>query len=131
MANQVPLVKYLSLGGDPHLVAHECVQCKARYFDRRNGCAKCFGTEFRDVNVAKDGKVRAFSIVHSAAPGIKVPFVASVIDCSDGTRLSANIINTPPDPEHVKLGMKVKLATYVLGKDEAGTEAVGFGFEPA
>ena len=130
MAKQVPLVSYLVLGDDPHLVAHECVQCRAHYFDRRNGCAKCFGTEFRDVRVAKEGTVRAFTIVHSAAPGIKVPFVASVIQCGD-TRVSANIINVDPKPENLKLGMKVKLATYVLGKDEAGTEAVGFGFEPA
>ncbi len=35
-----------------------------------------------------------------------------------------------PDPEHVKLGMKVKLATFSLGNDAAGTEAIGFGFEP-
>ena len=74
MANQVPMVSYLVLGNDPHLMAHECVKCKARYFDRRNGCAKCFGTEFRDVGVSKEGKVRTFSIVHTAAPGIKVPF---------------------------------------------------------
>jgi hypothetical protein len=30
----------------------------------------------------------------------------------------------------VKLGMKVKLATYVVGTDDNGTEAIGFGFEP-
>ena len=29
------------------------------------------------------------------------------------------------------LGMKVRLATYSMGVDAAGTEAVGFGFEPA
>ena len=130
MANQVPLVNYLVLGDDPHLVATECVKCKAKYFDRRNACAGCSGTEFRKVRVPKEGGVRSFTIVSMAAPGIKVPFVASVIECGD-IRVSANIINTPPDPEHVKLGMKVKLATYVLGKDEAGIEAVGFGFEPA
>ncbi len=130
MSKQVPLVSYLVLGDDPHLIAHECVNCKAHYFDRRNGCAKCFGTEFRDVNLPREGKVRAFSIVHSAAPGIKVPFVASVIECGT-TRVSANIINVDPKPENLKLGMKVKLATYLLGRDEEGTEAIGFGFEPA
>ena len=130
MSKQVPLVSYLVLGNDPHLIAHECVNCKAHFFDRRNGCAKCFGTEFRDVTLPREGKVRAFTIVHSAAPGIKVPFVASVVECGT-TRVSANIINVEPKPENLKLGMKVKLATYVLGKDEAGTEAIGFGFEPA
>jgi len=27
--------------------------------------------------------------------------------------------------------MKVRLATYSLGNDDHGTEAIGFGYEPA
>ena len=126
---QVPLVDYLVLEPEPHLVAHECASCGARFFDRRNACASCFGTEFRTAAVAAEGEVRAFTIVSLAAPGIPVPFVASVVDC-DGTSVKGNVINTPPDPEHVHVGMKDRLATQVVGTDAAGTEAVGFGFEP-
>ena len=129
MADQVPLVDYLALGSSPHLRAHECTQCGARFFDRRNACASCSGTEFKDVDVATEGELKAFTIVSLAAPGIPVPFVAAVVDC-DGTSVRGNVINTEPDPDHVKLGMKVKLATYVVGTDDNGTEAVGFGFEP-
>ena len=126
---QVPLVDYLVLGDDPHLVANECTACGARYFDRRNACASCFGTEFKKADIATSGEVKAFTIVSMAAPGIAVPFVAAVIDCA-GTSVRANVINTEPDPEHVQLGMKVKLATYEVGTDSAGTQAIGFGFEP-
>jgi uncharacterized OB-fold protein len=129
MADQVPLVDYLALGDDPHLRAHECTQCGARFFDRRNACASCSGTSFKDVDVATEGELKAFTIVSLAAPGIPVPFVAGVVDC-DGTSVRGNVINTEPDPDHVKLGMKVKLATYVVGTDDNGTEAIGFGFEP-
>ena len=129
MAEQVPLVDYLVLGDSPHLVANECTSCGARFFDRRNACASCSGTDFRKSDVATEGEVNAFTIVSFAAPGVPVPFVASIVDC-DGTSVRGNIINTAPDPEHVQLGMKVKLATYVVGTDSAGTEAVGFGFEP-
>ena len=129
MANQIPLVDYLMLGDDAHLVAHECAACGARYFDRRNACASCEGTEFTTVRLPTEGEVRAFTIVTFAAPGIPVPFVAAVVDCA-GTSVRANLINVEADPEHVTLGMKVRLATYSLGNDEAGTEAVGFGFEP-
>ena len=129
MAEQVPLVNYLVLGDEPHLRAHECTQCGARFFDRRNACASCFGTSFKDVDIATEGELRAFTIVSLAAPGIPVPFVAGVVDC-DGTAVRGNVINTDPDPDHVKLGMKVKLATYVVGTDDNGTEAIGFGFEP-
>jgi len=130
MTAQVPIVDYLVLGDSPHLRARECTQCGARYFDRRNACAACFGTEFRDCEVAREGTVRAFTIVSMAAPGIPVPFVSAIVDCA-GTSVRANVINTPPDPEHVALGMNVRLATYSLGKDDDGVEAIGFGFEPA
>ena len=126
----MPVVSYLVLGGEPHLEAQECAACGARFFDRRNACAACFGTDFRRVAVATEGEVTAFTIVSLAAPGIQVPFVAGVVDCG-GTSVRGNIINVEPDPEHVTLGMKVRLATYSMGVDAAGTEAIGFGFEPA
>jgi uncharacterized OB-fold protein len=129
MAQQVPLVEYLVLGDDPHLVASECTSCGARFFDRRNACASCFGTAITKVPVPSEGELRSYTIVAFAAPGIEVPFVAAVIDCGD-TRVRANLINVTPDPEHVKLGMPVRLATYPIGTDSAGTEAIGFGFEP-
>ena len=129
MANQIPLVNYLELGDTPKLVANECTSCGARFFDRRNACASCFGTEFTKVDIAAEGEVRAFTIVAFAAPGIPVPFASAVIDCG-GTSVRANLINVPADPEHVKLGMKVRLATYSLGTDDNGTEAIGFGYEP-
>jgi uncharacterized OB-fold protein len=110
-------------------VASECSTCGAKYFDRRNACAACFGTEFRRVPVAPEGTVRTFTIVSLAAPGIPVPFVAAVVDC-DGTSVRGNLINVPADPDHVSTGMKVRLATYSLGTDDNGVEAVGFGFEP-
>jgi uncharacterized protein len=129
MAEQIPFVDYLVLGDDPHLVAHACTACGARFFDRRNACASCGANSFADESVSTTGEVRAFTIVAFAAPGVPVPFVAAVVDC-DGTSVRGNVINVEPDPEHVTLGMKVRLATYSLGTDENGTEAVGFGFEP-
>ncbi len=130
MTRQIPLVDYLVLGDQPHLVAHECTTCQARYFDRRNACAKCFATEFAMVDLSTDGVVNTFTIVALAAPGIPVPFVSAVVDC-DGTPVRANIINVEPSPDHVATGMRVSLATYSIGADDNGTEAIGFGFEPA
>ncbi len=129
MSGKVPLVDYLVLDDPPHLVANECTNCGARYFDHRIACASCEGDQFKKVDIATTGEVKAFTIVSMAAPGIQVPFVAAVIDC-DGTSVRGNVINTDPDPDHVSLGMKVKLATYPVGTDDEGTEAVAFGFEP-
>lgn len=128
-AGQVPLVEYLILGDDPHLEAWECTQCQARFFDRRNACAACSGSEFKRVRVANEGTVRTFTIVTFAAPGVPVPFVSSVVDC-DGTPVRANIVNVEPTPEKISLGMRVRLATFPIGTDDDGVEAVGFGYEP-
>ena len=112
MAKQIPLVDYLVLGAEPHLTANECTTCGARFSD-----------------ITTTGEVRAFTIGAFAAPGVPVPYVAALVDCG-GTSVRANLINVEPDPEHVTLGMKVRLATQVVGTDTEGTEAIGFGFEP-
>ena len=129
VAEKIPLVDYLVLGSNPHLVANECTSCGARFFDRRNACASCGKIEFKKVDVPTAGEVRAFTIVSFAAPGVPVPYVAALVDCG-GTSVRGNLINVEPDPDHVTLGMPVQLATQVIGTDESGTEAIGFGFEP-
>ena len=129
--SQIPFVDYFVLDdGAPHLVAHECVACGARFFDRRNACASCFATEFHDVSIPREGEVRTFTIVAFAAPGVAVPFVAAVLDC-DGTSVRGNIVNCPPDPDHVHVGMRVRLTTTSMGTDSSGVEAVSYAFEPA
>ena len=127
---QIPFVDYLVLGGTPHLVANECTSCGARFFDRRNACASCSGTEFTSVPVATEGELRSFTIVTFAAPGVEVPFVAAIVDC-DGTTVRGNIVNCPPDPDHEQLGMRLRLTTTSVGTDQAGVEAVNYAFEPA
>jgi uncharacterized OB-fold protein len=130
VAERVPLVDYLALEPAPHLGASECTSCREHFLDHRVACAKCFGQDFRKVVLATEGEIVSFTIVAFAAPGVAVPYVAALVDL-DGTRVAGNIVDTPPDPEHVRLGMKVRLTTYSLGFDSAGTEAIGFGFAPA
>ena len=128
---QIPIVDYLNLSDPPHLLAYQCDSCGARFFDRRNACANCGGRAFTKTQVASQGVLEAFSIVHRAAPTITVPYVSAIVKTDDGTSVRTNIINTPADPEHVTLGMRVALATYEVGKDDRGTKCIAFGFEPA
>ena len=129
MADQIPLVDYLVLGDSPHLVAREGEQCGSRYFGRRNACAACFGTEFKTVRIPDEGTLETFTIVAQAAPGVPVPFVSGVVDV-DGTAVRANVVNVEPSPDKVTMGMKLRLTTFPIGVDEAGVEAISFGYEP-
>ena len=128
---RVPLVDYLRLEPEPHLVAFECRRCGARFFDRRNACARCGHNDFGDAAVDGAGELRAFTIVHRAAPGIPVPFVSAIVRTDDDTWVRSNLVNCDPTPEAVTLGMRLRLTTYPIGVDDDGTEAVAFGYEPA
>ncbi|HUB42161.1 MAG TPA: OB-fold domain-containing protein [Streptosporangiaceae bacterium] len=130
-AAQVPYVGYLSLGDDPHLVANECESCGALFFDRRNACANCGRCEFRLRPLANEGVLRAFTIVHRASPDVTVPYVSGIVDLDGGGVVKANIVGVDPDPASVTLGMKLRLTTFGVGTDSAGTQAVGFGYQPA
>jgi uncharacterized OB-fold protein len=130
MAAQIPIVDYLVLDGDPHLVARACSACGALYFDRRNACASCGKREFGTKKLANTGVVRAFSIVQRAAPGVPAPFASAVVDIDGGGKVKANIVGVDPTPDNIKLGMPVALTTYVAGTDDNGVEAVAFGYRP-
>ena len=46
--------------------------------------------------------------------------------------MKANLVERRrPTPSTCKLGMPVRLTTFVAGTDDDGTEAIAFAFEPA
>jgi uncharacterized OB-fold protein len=129
---RVPLVEYLVIDdGEPHLIAHESVESGALYFDRRNADAKSGKPGFTTRRLADTGRVRTFTIVHRASPGVPTPYVSAVVDLDGGGSVKANLLNVEPDPAHVPFGLPVRLTTYVAGTDDNGTEAVAFAYEPA
>jgi uncharacterized protein len=129
----IPVVNYLDLSGDtPVLVAQKCTNCEALYFGRRNACSNCFSTgPFERHELARTGTVRAFTIVQRAAPGLQAPYVSAIVDLDGGGHVKGNIVNVDARPENIETGMPVRLTTFTLGTDDEGTEAIGFGFEPA
>jgi uncharacterized OB-fold protein len=129
MADRIPVVDYLVLEGRPHLRAQECTSCHALYFDRRNACARCFATAFAPKDLATEGIVQAFTIVHRAAPGLPAPYTSVVVELSGGGVVKANLLGVT-DPAAITPEMKVRLATFASGVDDNGIEAVAFGFEP-
>jgi uncharacterized OB-fold protein len=132
MGKQIAIVDYLVIDDGPaHLEAWEAVDSGALYFDRRNADAKGGGTEFRRKALGSTGKVRSFTIVHRAVPGVPTPYVSAIVDLDGGGVVKTNLLKIDPDPAVVQLGMPVKLTTFVAGTDDDGTEAIAFGFEPA
>ena len=94
MGRQVPIVDYLVIDdGAPYLNANACEECGALYFDRRNACAKCGKTAFGKKKLADRGKVASYTIVHRAAPNIKVPYVSAIVHLDGGGDVKTSIVN--------------------------------------
>ena len=129
MSEQVPIVDYLVLEESPYLEVNECTNCAARFFDRRNACASCGGTDFVRTRISNQAVLTSFSIVHRAAPSVPVPFVSAIVKTDDGTSVRSNVVGFI-DPMDAELGMNLVLATYSCGTDDDGKECIAFGYEP-
>ena len=130
MPDRIPVVSYLRLGEEPHLVGHECTGCAAVFLDRRNGCAACGTTTFAERPLARTGRLHSFTIVHRSAPGLPTPYVSAVVVLDGGGMVKARLDQLEPDPEQLPPGLRVRLTTFVAGVDDDGTEAIAFAFEP-
>jgi uncharacterized protein len=128
--HQMPAVDYLVLADPPHLAGWACASCGAVYFDRRNACARCFATAFSRRPLARTGRVIAFTVVHRAAPSIRVPYTSVIVELDDGGHVKANLLGVT-DPAVIVPGLRVELVTFPAGTDDSGTEAIAFGFAPA
>lgn len=127
---QIPVVAYLNIDTDePHLTGWECDHCGAVFLDRRVACPSCMNAELTARRLASEGTVHAFTIVHRAPPSVRTPFVSAIVGLDGGGVVKANLVGVEPDPEAVHCGQRVRLSTYPVGVDSAGTEAIGFGYE--
>ncbi len=129
MAATIPAVSYLELGEEPHLVAQECARCAALYFDRRNACARCSGTEFGPRALSTEGVLKAYTIVHRAPKGLDAPYTSCVVELEGGGVVKATLRGVT-DPQLITRDLKVRLVTFPAGQDDDGTTAIAFGFEP-
>jgi uncharacterized OB-fold protein len=127
VADRIPAVNYLELEPEAHLVAWFCTSCGAEYFDRRNGCARCFATEFERRPLSTEGTVTAFTVIHRAAPGLPAPYTSVVVDLDGGGSVKANLLDVT-DPAAICANPKVRLTTFVAGVDDDGVEAIAFAF---
>ena len=133
MTAQIPLVDYLVLGDEPaprrqrvHRVRRPVLRPPQRV--RLRASAPTFTQRRRAPPRAS---VRAFTIVPFAAPGRPGAVRGRGRRLRRHQRARQRRSTSSPTPSTCTLGMKVRLATYSIGTDDDGTEAIGFGFEPA
>ena len=107
MGKQIPIVDYLVLDdGAPHLVGVGGGRLRRALLRsaqrRRQGWRHRVPAQEARERPARCARSRSCTAPFPACPA---PYVSALVDLDGGGTVKANLLNIPPDPEHVKLGM--------------------------
>jgi len=96
----------------------QCVSCGLFRHPPQPVCPKCRSMRSQWTELAGDGEVYTYTIVHHAAtPALReaVPYNVAIVllDGADDVRLTSNVIDLPPEGMHV--GLRVKLVWETAG----------------
>ena len=92
------------------LVVQECRACRARQFYPRGFCIACLSDDLHWLPCSGKGTIYTYTVNHRAANAYmkdRLPYVVAVINLDEGTRMMANIVDSPPDAVH--MGARVQV----------------------
>ena len=97
--------------GGVRLIGTECGDCGTKFFPPAPVCPGCMSENVTGVELANEGTLYSWSVVHVAPREWEVPYVAGYVDLADGVRVFAHIVDA--DPETLRMDMAVRLTTAV------------------
>ncbi len=134
-AKTLPVVPFLKIPeqGDPYLEGSRCRACGAVYLGQRSVCGACTARDaMATFTLSNHGELYVYSIVHRSFPGVETPYVSAVVDLDGGGTIKGNLVDIEPDPERIRLGMRVEVVYRPAGrKDGEGNDYLAYFFRPA
>lgn len=113
--------------GSVRLVGGRCGNCGALFFPSAHVCPECMSEAVEPADLASEGTLYSWSVVHVAPKGWNTPYIAGYVDLADGVRVFAHI--TGADGSSLEMDMPVSLTTAVLGDDD-GVPVESYAFTP-
>lgn len=113
--------------GRPRLVGGRCGSCGAHSFPRAAICTGCLSEAIETVDLARDGRLYSYSVVHQAPRGWRVPYALGYVDLADDVRVLAHL---DADPSRLRIDMPVRLGVGEVGADASGRTLVTYTFTP-
>ncbi len=89
-----------------------CGACGRFVFFPRALCPYCFSEALEWTPVSGRGVVHAFTISHRhPLPAFQadLPYVVVIVELEEGARMLTNLVDVPPDPAQVAVGMPVEI----------------------
>lgn len=92
------------------LTAQSCQDCGRHQFPPRALCFGCHSARLVPIEIAPEGSVYSFTVVHRPPNRFfsdAVPYVLALIAFADGVRMMMNVVDC--DPETVEIGMPIRV----------------------
>jgi uncharacterized protein len=97
---------YWDAAREGRLVAQRCGGCSRLRHPPRPMCPHCHSLQFDVIDLAGDGVVYSYAILHHPRnPAFEYPVVAALIDLVEGVRVLSNLVEI--DPGDVAIGIAV------------------------
>jgi uncharacterized OB-fold protein len=128
-----PAVPYLKIpeNGEPYLVGSRCGGCGEIFLGERQVCARCYArNKMEPMRLSNHGRLYNYTVIYRSFPGVKVPFVAAVVDLDGGGTVKGTMIDVEPDPEKLSFNLPVDVVYRDAGQKD-GNSVWCFFFTPA
>jgi uncharacterized OB-fold protein len=117
-------VPYVVIGehSDHYLVGSRCGHCGATMLGKRLACAACGEIErLTHIRLANTGRIRTCTVINRSYPGVRVPFVAAVIEIDGGGIVRGTVAGAIPSDPVTEVGKPVRISIEDTGqKDQDG-----------
>ncbi|MDB5578580.1 MAG: putative nucleic-acid-binding protein [Bradyrhizobium sp.] len=122
--NVRPLAPFIGLDADdhPYLQGVKCAACgETLAIEVRRACPRCATIgALEPVQLAEQGKLYTYTVVHRSFPGVKVPFVAALVDLDGGGSIKGNLVGVELDA--IRFDMPLRVAFENFAAPGAGGE---------
>jgi uncharacterized OB-fold protein len=113
--------------GASRLIGGRCRQCGTQSFPRAAVCTHCLSEEIEPVQLAEQGTLYSYTVVHQAPKGWVVPYALGYVDLPGDIRVLAHL--DAPAAE-IAIDMKMRLGIGVVGADAEGAPLSSYIFKP-
>lgn len=131
----LPAIPIIRIGddGDAFVTGSRCDRCGATVPGHRMACAACGSRDaVAPVRLGTRGTLYNYTIVHRSYPGVKVPFVAAIVDLADGGSLRGTLLDVEPDPASLPRDLPVDVVFRDTGQTSPdGKPFVSYFFVPS
>lgn len=79
----------------------KCNKCGAYIVPPKKVCSECGTEDMEIVELSRDGKIKTGTVIHVTPKGYPNPTIVVIVELSEGSWVTANLINWEPKNEDI------------------------------